>query len=299
MAVLKRGDKCDALKLDAARSFASSFMIAWNLICGEYRKIFAVLWFPCVLSGAFACLWLGVSAGHSYYGISALEIIADFAWGALFLFVWSAMRNMQKAFITQEEEAGNSIIKFFKAIKPTIRTCAPLCVAWAISYFTAYVLLKFDFAFYVTIPSVVALVIVLFPVAGIIQSYLESNKDRFFSSLKNATKLNLHYWGGMAILFVVSLMLLVVIASVLYFGEVVIACSFQNEAKAVYMGEELTIPSYVVVLKYCIMFVVTMMLSYAQIVWSLPQQVHIKSIIYKSRNRAERKNTGLPESNNL
>ena len=71
----------------------------------------------------------------------------------------------------------------------------------------------------------------------------------------------------------------------LYFGDYILFFLDENISNAQVMGDDFVCPWYVEVLKYLLFFVATVLMALAQSVWSLPQQVHIRPVIYKNLNR--------------
>jgi len=103
--------------------------------------------------------------------------------------------------------------------------------------------------------------------------------------MKAGLKLNRHYWGGMAALWMIFLMLFIVIGAVLAFGLLILGSVFFNSEAAMMQEEVIEVPSGLRWLTLGVFALQVWLLSFMQSVWSLPQQVHIKSIIYKTLNK--------------
>ncbi|MBO4486918.1 MAG: hypothetical protein J5729_00950, partial [Bacteroidaceae bacterium] len=75
------------------------------------------------------------------------------------------------------------------------------------------------------------------------------------------------------------------IATVLIFGVLILGYAFANKREAVMQEEVIEIPAYVGLLIIAVEVVVVWLLSFTQSLWSLPQQVHMRSILYKKNNK--------------
>ena len=118
-----------------------------------------------------------------------------------------------------------------------------------------------------------------------LQSYMEAEETPLLRGMVKGLKLNRHYWGGMAALWVIALLIFALVAAVLSFGLIIIIYAIDNREAAVMQEEELNVPYHVGWLTLCVFAAVIWLLSFLQSVWSLPQQMHIKSIIYKTLNK--------------
>lgn len=291
MAVLKRGDKPEALNLNAARRFAESYGIAWNTICTKSGEILSCHWLSSVFAGLVGCCWLYIYTNTMFWHKKDWrELSLDLIAGALLLFVWSVMRIQQITLLVDNGEKDNASCKFsFKQfvgnLRKALRSFLPLVFVWAIVFVVGYMLVVCDVAIYITLPVVFLSTILLFPLAAMTQSYMEVSSGKWHKVLLGGFKLNGRYYGGMFALSFIALLFLLIFGVILYFGEVMIVFLFQNQSRAFLMGEEIDLPWHVVVWKYLFMFLATMIFSLLQVIWSMPQQIHIRSVVFKSKRR--------------
>ncbi|MGN1236510.1 MAG: hypothetical protein ACI4TS_03605 [Bacteroidaceae bacterium] len=289
MAVLKRGDKPEALNLNAARRFAESFGIAWNIICTKSGEILSCHWLSSMLAGLVGCCWLYVYTNTMFWHKKDWrELSIDLIAGALLLLVWSVMRIQQMPLLVENREktSSKSVLKqFLGNIRKPLKSFFPLVLIWAIVFIAGYMLVACDVAIYITLPVVFLSTILLFPLAAMTQSYMEVSDGKWYKLLYGGFKLNGRYYGGMFALCFIALLFLLIFGVILYFGEVMIVFLFQNQSRAFLMGEEIDLPWHVVVWKYLFMFLATMIFSLLQVIWSMPQQIHIRSVVFKSKRR--------------
>ena len=296
MAVLKRGDKPNVLNLDGARKFAESFGIAWNIICTKSGEIFSRHWLLSVFAGIVGCCWLYVYTSTMFWHKKDWrELSLDLIAGALLLFVWSVMRIQQITLFDKEEKENTHskfvLKQFLGDARKALRSYFPFVLTWAIIFVAGYMLFAYDVAFHITLPVIFLCTILLFPLAAMIQSYMEVCSGKWYKVLYDGFKLNGRYYGGMFALCFIAMLFLFISVVILYFGEVMIVFLFQNQSRAFLMGEEIVLPWYVVLWKYLFMFLATMIFSLLQAMWSMPQQIHIRAVIFKARQRILEKQT--------
>ena len=285
MAVLKRGDIVDRLKLDASRKFAASFAMAWGVWIKHFGSFLRIMWQPCLLAVAVGIVWFMLRPSYGYICMAA-DIIA----GAAVLFVWSMMRTMQLK-VLADVEAGNAVesakfVRNFVAIaKPTWRPYLPLLTGWLLAYMLAVVPAMCRANIYVCITCVAVAAVVPFSVGGIVQSYMEVKPVPMLGAMRDGLKLNRHYWGGMAALWMIFLLLFVIAGTVLTFGPIILGCVFSNSEAAMAQEEVIEVPSGLRWMLTGVFALQVWVLSFMQSIWSLPQQVHIRSIIYKTLNK--------------
>ena len=285
MAVLKRGDIVDRLKLDASRKFAASFAMAWGVWIMHFGSFLRIMWQPCLLAVAVGIVWFMLRPSYGYICMAA-DIIA----GAAVLFVWSMMRTMQLK-VLADVEAGNAVesakfVRNFVAIaKPTWRPYLPLLAGWLLAYTLAVVPAMCGANIYVCITCAAVAAVVPFSVGGIVQSYMEVKPVPMLGAMRDGLKLNRHYWGGMAALWMIFLLLFVIAGAVLTFGPIILGCVFSNSEAAMAQEEVIEVPLGLRWMLTGVFALQVWVLSFMQSIWSLPQQVHIRSIIYKTLNK--------------
>lgn len=285
MAVLKRGDIVDRLKLDASRKFAASFAMAWGVWIKHFGSFLRIMWQPCMLAVAVGIVWFMLRPSYGYICMAA-DLIA----GAAVLFVWSMMRTMQLK-VLADVEAGNAVesakfVRNFVAIaKPTWRPYLPLLAGWLLAYTLAVVPAMCGANIYVCIACVAVAAVVPFSVGGIVQSYMEVKPVPMLGAMRDGLKLNRHYWGGMAALWMIFLLLFVIAGTVLTFGPIILGCVFSNSEAAMAQEEVIEVPLGLRWMLTGVFALQVWVLSFMQSIWSLPQQVHIRSIIYKTLNK--------------
>lgn len=285
MAVLKRGDIVDRLKLDASRKLAASFAMAWGVWIKHFGSFLRIMWQPCLLAVAVGIVWFMLRPSYGYICMAA-DLIA----GAAVLFVWSMMRTMQLK-VLADVEAGNAVesakfVRNFVAIaKPTWRPYLPLLAGWLLAYTLAVVPVMCGANIYVCIACVAVAAVVPFSVGGIVQSYMEVKPVPMLGAMRDGLKLNRHYWGGMAALWMIFLLLFVIAGTVLTFGPIILGCVFSNSEAAMAQEEVIEVPLGLRWMLTGVFALQVWVLSFMQSIWSLPQQVHIRSIIYKTLNK--------------
>ena len=293
MAVLKRGDKPETLKLDVARRFAQSFIIAWNMICSHYREFLSFSWLPSVVAGLIVGAWLAVKSDNVFLAVDIKEFLLDIVAGALIMFVISFMRNRQLLFL-QKEDVGETVSEIFKCYKQCLKratkTFVPLLIAWIVVFTLSYLLVGYKVVGYVTLPGIILSLILIFSAFGLVQSYLENGNLGVFKGILKGFKLNGRYFGGFCVLFVISLGILLFVSLILFFGEFVMLLLYKNQSNGMFLEEDVALPWFAGFLKYLFMFVPVFAITILQCVWSLPQQVHVKSVMFKYNSR-KNKNT--------
>ena len=290
MAVLKRGDLADRWQLASSRKFAASFALAIKLWVKHFGAFLRLMWLPCLLSAVVGLAWLWLRPSPVLWGVSMGCVVADFLGGAALLFVWSMMRTMQlKALDDMESGAKVEPIgflrKFVAIAERTWRPYLPLLVAWLVAVLLWRLPIFFGVNIYVQLACIVVAIVLPFSVGGMVQSYMEVRAVPLLGRMRQGLRLNRHYWGGMAALWVISLLIIAVTAAVLLFGLVILQYAFANRDAAVAQEEEILVPSFVGWLQIGVFAVAVWLLSFVQSVWSLPQQVHIRSIIHKTLNK--------------
>lgn len=290
MAVLKRGDNDERLQLDASRRFAASLALAWRLWVTHFTAFMRLMWLPCVLSVVVVVLWLQLTPSVMSSGLSLGSVLVDVAAGAAMLFVWSMMRTLQLEALA-DIEAGESINttmnlnRLWNMLSQTWRPYLPLLAAWLLAAAMVYVPMALGANIYVLLACGVAAVMIPPTLGGMAQSFMEVKSTPLFGRMWQGLKLNRHYWGSMASMWVLSLLVMVVIATVLIFGVLILGYAFANKREAVMQEEVIEIPAYVGLLIIAVEVVVVWLLSFTQSLWSLPQQVHMRSILYKKNNK--------------
>lgn len=292
MAVLKRGDNVDSFRLYDSRTFASSFIYSWNFIFRKSKILLSTGWIACLLSGVVGVVWLFVCSRSVFWKVDISEILSDCVAGCLILLLWSVMRHQQLALVDEDIERKGSVSSFrsfLNNVKPSLGGWCCLCVAWVATYILSYILIVKDVEAYYLYPAIIVCLLVFFPVAGMIQSWHEVAGGSFLKNVRKGVELCVNYWGGIASLFVISSLLLVILVFFLFFGEIIFEVLFINQKESVFIGEPIEVPFYVVLFRYAVAFITMAVLSFFQIFWSIPQQVHIYSIAYKDKIRRSNK----------
>lgn len=327
--VLKRGDRdagplaaVSQGQLDEPRRFARSYSAAWQVWTTRFNLFILHLWWkPAALCGVVGVAWLLIRSQMYFRRFDWREIVLDVVALWLVLWVWSAMRIVQQGELeainapapsssprkstvnkvadTKSPDAPKRVPLFqrwglsfqhLKRISASAMVCAmPLLVATLLSYLIIYIPSHLNAPAWVDWISVAAAFVVLIPAAGTVQSYLEVEKTPLRTAMWKGLRLNTHYWGGMAVMWIISLCLLAVAGGIILIGEVIVNFAVRDMFEASLIGETMRVPGYVIALRYVVMFVLVFVLTLVQGLWSLPQQIHIRSIIIKDRSRAARR----------
>lgn len=309
MAVLKRGDNTERLRLDAEnRRFSGSFALAWRIWVRHFGAFLRLLWLPCLICGIICSAWWAVRSSFFFFGIDFREIGIDIIFGAMLLYVFSMMRNAQADYISAMEQGeeqnrvdfGGKRVGFWRNVvkiaKMSVRTWLPLVAVWIIAYLLCYLPLALEVKSYVFLPCAVVALFILPPVAGIVQSYLETAHDMpLLRGMKNGFGLVRRYYGVMAILWAIAVLFLLEASIVFLFGEAILEYAFLNRQRATVQEEVIDLPTWLPVLRYGLIVVCIGLLAFASVVWSLPQQVHIRSILHKETLRKKEKSTNPNE----
>lgn len=325
MAVLKRtGRSHDPLeavsngRLDQQRRFALSYRAAWQVWTTRFNRFLALWWKPAIVCGLIGAGWMAVRNGMFFRRFDWREILLDIVALCLILIVWSAMRVIQLRELEQinstskkdDKPKASAIpaagspqkarpkrlpigvrIKAFSGgiLLPALKSGLPLLAATALAYLIIYVPFHLQAPAWVKWPCVALAFLALMPVVGMMQSYLEVNGKPLGKSALRGLRLNTHYWGGMAVMWVFSLCLLMIAGAVMLMGVVIVELAMRDSFEATLMGETPIVPGYVGVLRYVLVFLMVFVLTLLQGLWSLPQQVHIRSVIEKDRSRRAKK----------
>ncbi len=302
MAVLKRGDKTESPSLDSPRRFARSFVLSWELLCSKSGKLVKLQLCPAAVVGIIGCVWLWLYSNDVFWSDGWYGIMMDAVFGMAVLYVLSVMRQMQEQVVFSTPEPGRgtaSFHLFVSSLGKAVRTWVPLLCAVAVVCAVRCLLKAVGVTAGVALTCTGVAAAVSFPAFGMAQSHMETATSPFLKRLRKGLALNGRYFGSFCILFVLSALMLSIAAAVLYYGSFILLLLDDNCSSALLMGEEPECPWYVSALKYPLFFIVTVLVVIMQPVWSLPQQIHIKSVIFKDSNRrksAKRKSrTDLPE----
>lgn len=286
MAVLKRGDNVEAPTLDSPRRFAQSFSLAWNAMCAKSGELLKLFLLPSCLTGVLGCIWLGLYENDVFWSDDALRYVLYCFMGACLLYVWSVMRVAQFCLFESPDELRLMSLKdiakaYTSYSRSALRSFVPLFVAYVLTCVALYLTQMFSLPWAISLGVVLALAIVLFVAFGMVQTCLETTDTNMKCSFKMGLKLNGRYFGGMCVLFVISFLLMAIVGLLLAFGEGVLIFLNSNYSHALFLDETFVAPWYVGLLGYLFAFCCVTLLSLVQVVWSLPQQVHFKSILYK------------------
>ncbi|MCH5178602.1 MAG: hypothetical protein J1F13_02870 [Prevotellaceae bacterium] len=236
-----------------------------------------------------------------FFGIDFREIGIDIIFGAMLLYVFSMMRMTQLDYLRSMEQPAEHISMSFgrnvvKIAKMSVRTWLPLVAVWIIAYLLCYLPLALEVKSYVFLSFAVVALFILPPVAGIVQSYLETAHDMpLLRGMKNGFGLVRRYYGVMAILWAIAVLFLLEASIVFLFGEAILEYAFLNRQRATVQEEVIDLPTWLPVLRYGLIVVCVGLLAFASVVWSLPQQVHIRSILHKETLRKKEKSTNPNE----
>ena len=277
--------------MDSSRKFAASFALAWNFWLARFGTFLRMLWLPCLVAGAVCAAWWAMRSSLFSYGVNVLEMVVDVLGGALLLFVWSMMRTMQSDLLQRAvEDGGDSsayqtlkLSNIPKIVRLTWRPYLPLLVVWVVAYLLVYLPLHiYRTPVYIVGAAAVIALLVLPPVGGLVQSYMEAKPERpLLRGVKEGLALNRRYLGSMLALWVIALLMLAVVMVMLLFGNWIIDSAYANRRQATLQEEVIVLPAYLPLLRYSILVLGVWIVSFLHTVWSLPQQVHIRSIIYK------------------
>ncbi len=302
MAVLKRGDKTESPSLDSPRRFARSFVLSWELLCSKSGNLVKLQLCPAAVVGLMGCVWLWLYSNDVFWSDGWYGIMTDTVFGMAALYILSVMRQMQERMVFSTSGTGMetaSFHVFVSSLGKAVRTWVPLLCVGAVVCAVRCLLKALGGTAGVALACTGVAAVVSFSVFGMAQSYMETATGPFLKQLRKGLTLNGRYFGSFCILFVLSALMLSLAAAVLYYGSFLLLLLDDNCSNALLMGEELECPWYVSALKYPLFFMATVLVVIMQPVWSLPQQIHIKSVIFKDSNRhkpAKRKSrTDLPE----
>lgn len=291
MVFLKKGDRPAVLEWDSARRFGASFRLAWKVICTNSGRLVLTHGLAACVAGLAGVVWLYIYNNVSFRGADVMAMLLHFLFGAVLLMVCSVMRCRQLVFL---DDADASVgvkanrVEVWNLIKRAFRTAIPLLVAWLIIFSAGSVLAIYDVAFYIVLPTLAGFVLLLIPTACIVQSYMEMAGESLRQSLVGGLSLCRRYWGAFFSLNTIGLLVLAVAFMILIFGEVILKLVFVNKSMAMYMEEAYNLPASVVVLTYLCMFVGVALSVMLQVVWTLPQQIHVRSVIYKEAQRIKK-----------
>lgn len=326
--VLKRGDR-DAGplravshgRLDEQRRFANSYVAAWQVWTTRFNRFLHLWWKPALACGLVGALWLYIRHTMYFRRFDGREILLDVLALWIVLFIWSAMRIVQKEELeeingdgekpavqaksgtsgadTSTERPHSRRRAFLGRLKElaagALLSGLPLYVATLLAYLIIYIPFHLNAPTWVGWIGVVLAFVVLIPAAGTVQSYMEVERRPLASSMLKGLRLNTHYWGGMAVMWVISLCLLTIAGGIMLIGEVIVGFATRDMFEASLMGEAMSVPAYIIVLKYVVMFLVVGVMTLVQGLWSLPQQIHIRSVILKDRARQARRKQKLED----
>jgi hypothetical protein len=300
MAVLKRGDKPETPSLDSPRRFARSFILAWELLCGNSGRFLKIQLCPAIVAGIVGCIWLSLYSNDVFWNDGWYGILTDTLVGVVFLFVFSVMRLVQKQMILDASETGTVLFRVYtSSIRKAVSTWIPLLCAAVVVCAARCLLKSFGADNCLSMICTGVAAVVFFAGFGMVQSYMELCANPFRKSFVKGLSLNCHYFGSFCILFLLSAVMLSVSAVVLFYGSFVLQISDDNYSSALIMGEELEKSLWVSILKYPLFFLATAFVTMLQPVWSLPQQIHIRSVVFKDNNRSKsakrKKRGGLSE----
>lgn len=300
--VLKRGDQdagplaaVSRGRLDEQRRFAHSYRAAWQVWTTRFNMWCLHLWWkPAVACGLVGALWLYIRNAMYFRRFDGKEILVDVLALWIVLFIWSAMRIVQKEKLeeingSQPTEPKRTFRQWKALAVNALLSGLPLYVASLLAYLIIYIPFHLDAPVWVGWIGVALAFVVLIPAAGTVQSYVEMESRPIGKSLWKGLSLNTHYWGGMTVMWMISLCLLTIAGGIMLIGEAIVGFATRDMFEASLMGETMSVPTYVIVLKYVVMFLVVSVLTMVQGLWSLPQQIHIRSIILKDRARKERR----------
>ena len=288
MVVLKKGDCIETFRLDADRRFAQSFMDAWNMICSHYRDFLSFSCLPSAVAGLIACVWLTIKSYNVFLPVDPVEYVLDAVTGVMLLFLCSFIRSRQLLFLNNEDamESANGFLKRYKqCFRNTVKAYAPMLIAWIVFFTLFYLMIGFKVVAYISLPCIILLLIIIFPFFGLVQSYMEDSNAKVHKSFLKGIKLNGRYFGGFCVLFVISTGILFFVSVVLSFGEFILLFLYKNQSNGLFLGEDVSLPWFVGLLKYFFMFVSVFFITLFQCLWSLPQQIHVKSILFKYNTR--------------
>lgn len=308
--VLKRGDHdagplraVSRGRLDEQRRFANSYVAAWQVWTTRFNRFLRLWWKPAVACGLVGALWLYVRNALYFRRFDGREILLDVLALWIVLFIWSAMRIVQKDELEEINGGGGKVPAKAKSLAAKVKSLAaaallsglPLYVATLLAYLIIYIPFHLNAPAWVGWIGVAVAFVVLIPAAGTVQSYMEVERRPLTSSMLKGLRLNTHYWGGMAVMWVISLCLLTIAGGIMLIGEVIVGFATRDMFEASLMGEAMSVPAYIIVLKYVVMFLVVGVMTLVQGLWSLPQQIHIRSVIQKDRARQARRKQKLED----
>lgn len=275
--------------------------------------------FACLAAGVVSVLWLfAYDQMHSYF-FGWKDFAIHLVGGLLLLLVWTFMRTTQIEFIarlknvfstnidkqvfcanglktSEESEVSTEPKNLWKRdtkIKVSflncIRSFIPLGIGWIIAFSLIALPILFNLHIAICITCTAIACILPFPVTGMMQSYMESENTKIPAGLTKGFTLNKRYCGSFIAMWIFSVIILALVCFALMFGEIIIAYLFVNKDLSIVLEEQFEIPAYVYILKYAIVFIGTVVLSYLTPAWTLPQQIHIKAILVKEQLRKVRK----------
>ncbi len=288
MVVLKREGNPKTQLLDSPRRFANSFTLSWEVLCSKSANLLKLQLLPAAFMGILGCLWLRLYSNDIFWNDGWYGIITDTIFGMIFLFFLSAIRIEQQKV---SNYSGNykvlsSLRSFAASLKNARQSCVPLLCAGVIVSATRCILKVFEPTCEVTLACVGLVSVVAFSAFGTTQSYIEVTSGQFPKRFKKGLMLNGRYFGSFCILFLLSILILSCVAIVLFYGSFILQFLDDSYSSALLAEEESEVSRYVVSLKYPLLFIATALLTSMQPVWSLPQQIHIKSVISKETNRS-------------
>lgn len=267
--------------------------MAWRFWMRHFGALLRLLWLPCLTCGAICATWWAVRSSFFFFGVDFCKISIDLLFGALMLFLLSMMRSLQLDYLfvaeQNEQRKPQSFLRNFVAIaKNSLRPYVPALALLIIAYILIDLPLSLEANAYVFLPLAVIAVLILPPVAGIMQAYMEQKPDvSLLDGIKESFGLMNRYLGGVVALWIIALLLIFEASVVLLFGEAILECAIANSRRATVQEEVIVLPSWLPVLRYALIVVCMGLLAFMSVVWSLPQQVHTCSILHKETLRKQ------------
>lgn len=302
-------------QLDSKRRFASSFGTATNIWLTYPKTFFLMHGLPCLCAGVVSTAWL---ITQDWLGLDSQNwqgLVASFIAGLAILFIWTIMRVSQTEFISRLTKAINKTennskpvfqnskasnkntsqdalatlslwkrdTKLADTLKKSLNSMLPLGIAWIITFAGIALPALSNIHFAYMIAYALLVIILICPLAGLMQSHIETSDMHLIKSAKKGFCMFWKYGGSYIAMWIIAFAIIAFGALIIYFGELIIDFAFTNQALSIYYEEEIEIPTSVHILKYLVMFTGTIMLSYLTPLCTLPQQIHIRSVICKNK----------------
>jgi len=303
------------IQLDTSRRFIQSYKAAFELWL-SYPKSFLFMLGPWAFAAGLICTaaFLGCEQFHSNYITWQELCIYIIGWAGI-SYLCGVMRTCQIEFLSRYEKATTATDdkkvfqtnkfadntsditnpkalslwkredKLSTTLANSLKSALPLFVA-GLMFGGLYILSEMTMNYWIASIICIAIAILLpFSSCATTQSFIEIQRKPFIKSLGKGFMLNKRYYGSQLGMWVLSGLIFTLCCFVIFFGEAIIFSLFNNREAGEIIDEVVEIPTYIYIFKYAIAFVGSAIIFGLSPMWSLPQQIHMQSILIKEKER--------------